>query len=325
MSKTNSVIAGAASGASVGGPWGAAIGGAAGYLMGSDDKSQSYYDQMLKEAQSIPLPILKEYYPDIYKQVVSLNPELETAVNLGPSATEGISLDPKYKQAQMSALNKLMDITSNGGQDAQFKADASNLQNSINTNLQGNTGAIQQNFATRGMSGGVGELVSKQIAAQQGSNRQAQMGLDLNAQAQQRALQALMNQSNVANQLSSTDFNQQNTKAQSQDAISKFNAQNQQSVMSNNTAVKNNSQQWNAQNTQNVANQNVGVNNEAQKYNLNLAQQQYENELRKKGMINTGYQNQANNSYQQSKDQDQFLGGLFGAVAKYGANSKETK
>lgn len=324
MSKTNSAIAGATAGASVGGPWGAAIGGAAGFLMGSDDKSEDIYAQMLKEAQSIPLPQLKEYYPELYKQVISLNPELEQAVTLGPSSTEGITLDPKYKQAQMEALNKLMDISANGGQDAQFKADAGKLQSEINTNLQGNTQAIQQNMATRGLSGGMTEMVGKQISAQQASNRQAQMGLDLNVQAQQRALTVLMNGSNVANQMANTDFNQANTKAQSQDAIAKFNAQNQQNVMSANAQAKNNAQQINAANTQSTANSNTALNNTAQQYNASLAQQNYENELRKKGLITSAANNAANSSYNQAKDQDAFLGGIASSVAKYGA-TKGTK
>lgn len=315
-------MTGAAAGASMGGPWGALAGGAAGFLLGSDDKSQSYYDEMLKQAQSIPLPILKEQYPELYKQVVSMNPELETAVTLGPSATEGISLDPKYKQAQMSALSKLMDITSNNGQDAQSKADNARLENQVNSNLQGNTQAIQQNMAARGMSGGMSEMVNKQLAAQQSANRQAQMGLDINAQAQQRALQALMNQSNVANQMSNTDFNQANIKAQAQDAISRFNTQNLQNVSSNNVAIKNNAQQTNNNNMQNIANKNVDLNNQAQQYNSSLAQQQFENELRKKGMINTANSNLAKNSYNQAKDQDEFLGGAFGAAAKSFGTSK---
>lgn len=320
MSKVNSGISGAATGALVGGPWGAALGGAAGLLLGKDDNSSDYYQKMLEEAQKIPLPELKQMNPELYKAVVQLNPELEQNVVLGPSATEGIALDPRNKQAQMQALSKLMDITSNNGEDVQFKADSSRLQNDVNANLQGNTAAIQQNMAARGLSGGTSELLSKQLAAQQAANRQAQMGMDLHAQAQQRALSAIMNQGQIAGQIDQADFNQQNTKAQSQDAISRFNAQNLQNVNSQNTQNKNQALQWNAQNTQSTSNSNVGVKNAAQQYNNNLPQQQFDNQLKKTGLISSGYNNLAQNSYNQAKDQDQFLGGLFGSVAKYGAN-----
>lgn len=322
MSKVNSAISGAATGASIGGPVGAAVGGGLGFVLGKDDNSNDYYQKMLEEALKIPLPVLREMNPELYQVVTQLNPEMEQNVVLGPSATEGISLDPKYKQAQMQALNKLMNISESGGQDAQFISDMNRTQNEINSNLKGNTGAIQQNMATRGMSGGMSEMVAKQIAAQEASNRQADMGMDIQAQAQQRALQALMNQGNMAGQISQQDFSQQNTVAQSQDAISKFNAQNQQNVMSNNTAARNNAQQFNVQAQQNTADKNVATKNQAQQYNLGLAQQQYDNELKKRGLVNQGYTAAAQNSYQQAKDQDEFIGGLFSAGAKYAGSKK---
>lgn len=320
MSKVNSAIAGAAAGGTAAGPWGALAGGVGGFLLGKDDNSSDIYAQMLAEAQKIPLPVLQKLNPELYQVVSKLNPEMEQNVTLGPSASEGIALDPKYKQAQLSALQKLMDITSNGGEDAQFKADASKLQTDINTNLQGNVGAITQNMAARGMSGGMSEMIAKQIAAQNAANRQSQMGMDLHAQAQQRALNALINQGQMANSMSQNDFNQQMSKANAEDAISKFNAQNLQNVNATNTAAKNNAQELNLRNEQSVANNNVGVKSDTQKYNLSLPQQDYENELRKRGIINQGYQGVAQNSYNEARDQDQFLGGLFSAGAKYAAS-----
>ena len=325
MSKTNSAISGASAGASVGGPWGAVIGGAAGFMMGSDDKSESYYDQMLKEAQSIPLPILKEYYPEHYKLVVSINPELEQAVNLGPSAMEGVSTDPRLKQAQMNALNKLQQIGEEGGMTLEDRGRMSTINNEVNSNLKGNQDAIIQNLATKGMSGGMTELVARQQAAQGAANRSSQQGFDVQAEAQKRALSALMNAGDMGGKMQAQDFSQKSQVANSQDAIAKFNAANTQQVRSNNVNTKNQAQQLNAQNVQNVSNKNVDLNNQATQYNASLGQQDYENELRKKGMINTGYQNLAQNSYNQAKDQDAFLGGVFGSVAKYGANSGSKK
>ena len=317
--KLNGALAGAASGATVGGPYGALAGGALGFLLSQEDESQDYLKQALKAAEGIPLPVLKEMNPELYKVVAQLNPEMEQAVVLGPSATQGIALDPQLKQAQMSALSKLMNITENGGRDAQFNADVNRLQNDVNSNLQGNTQAIQQNMAARGMAGGMSEQVARQMATQQAANRQAQMGLDINAQAQQRALASLMNQGNLAGQISQNEFNQQYQKANAQDAISKFNAQNLQNVNSNNTQSKNNAQQINVGNQQAVANQNVGLSNQAQEYNAGLAQKDYENKLAKLGLTNKVTGALADNSQKQAQNQNDFIGGLFGSVAKYGA------
>lgn len=277
----------------------------------------------LEAVKNIPLPVLREYYPELYKQVVSLNPEMDTAVDLGPSKMEGVSTDPSLRAAQMSALNKLQEVGSAGGRDAQFLSDAAKLQTDVNTNLQGQEGAIQQNMAARGMSGGGSELVARQMAAQNAANRQSQAGLDLNAQAQQRALQALMQSGQLGGQMQAQDFGQQSQKAQAADAISRFNAQNQQNIMSSNTANKNQAQQYNVQNQQSIANQNVGQNNQAQQYNLGLAQQNYNNQMAKATGVAQQYNNMANAKNQERAGDMGLFGNLLSAgMTAYGASGK---
>lgn len=322
--KTNAAMSGAATGASVGGPWGAAIGGVAGYMMGADDNSDEHLKRTLAMAEGIPLPVLKQYYPDIYQTVVSLNPELETAVNLGPSAMEGVSTDPALKQAQMKALLQMQEVAENGGMNFTDKAALNNIQNEVNTNLQGQQGAIMQNLATRGMSGGGSELVQRQMAAQGASNQQADMALNVKAQAERRALEAMMQSGQLAGQQQGQDFAQQSNIAQAKDAINQFNTANQQQVMTNNTSAKNNSQQWNAQNAQSTANSNTQNANAARQQNLTLEQQQYQNRLAKLGITATANQNLATNSAAQAAAQNQFLGSAISAGATaYGANQKK--
>lgn len=283
---------------------------------GGYGQAQDINQQMLRDAQNIPLPILKEYYPELYQVVATMNPELEMAEQLGPSKMEGISTDPALRAAQMNALNKLTSIGEAGGRDAQFLADQARLESDINTNLQGQQGAIQQNLASRGMSGGMSEMVNKQLAAQQAANRQAQMGMDAKAQAEQRALSAIMQGGQLGGQMQAQDFSQQAQQAQAADMINKFNAQNRQDVQSRNVAAKNQAQQYNVGQQQNVANQNVGQKNAAQQYNLNLSQQQYDNEMKKRGLVTVAQQGLAN-SYQNEADRNrQFLGGLISGGAK---------
>lgn len=328
MSKVNSAIAGAGTGASVGGPWGAVIGGAAGYLMGSDDdgKAGGTLEDLMKEARNIPLPILKEYYPELYQVVVQLNPEVETAVNLGPSEMQGISTDPALRQAQMNALAKLEEVGATG-MSAGDRARQMQIENEVNTNFQGNEGAIMQNMATRGMSGGGTELVARNMNAQNASNRQAQMAMETKAQAEKRALDALMQSGQLSGQMQSQDFSQAAQKAQAADAISKFNATNQQNVIHNNTNTANNAQQWNAQNKQSVAGQNTGLKNDATKYNLNLPQQDYNNNLARYGLVNTAGNNLAQNQQDRANQQNQFTQDMIsnGAAAYAKYNEPEDK
>jgi hypothetical protein len=295
-----------------------------GFLGGKDDESADMYQQMLEAAQSIPLPVLKEYYPEQYQQVIRVYPDFEQTVQLAQSEMNNVSTDPRLKQVQMSALNKMQNISDQDGKDAQFMADQSRVQNDINSNLKGNQDAIIQNMAARGLSGGMSEMVARNQSAQSSSNRQAQMEMDLNAEAQKRALAALMNSSQMAGQIENQDYNQQAQKAQANDAIARFNATNKQSVMSNNTDRANNSQQYNATSAQNVSNQNVAAKNDASKYNNGLIQDQFNNQMAKVGMANSATSAAATNSYNSAKDQDQFLGSLASSAATaYAANKKK--
>lgn len=284
---------------------------------GSDDMGKA-----LAAIQNVPLPVLKEYYPELYQQVVSLNPELETAVDLGPSEMAGVSTDPGLRQKQLGALNKLSEIGDAGGRDAQFLANQARLESDINTNLQGQQGAIEQDLATRGLSGGMTELVSKNINAQGAANRQAQMAMEAKAQAEQRALDAILNGGQMAGQMQAQDFSQASAKAKAADDIARFNAQNRQQVISNNVGAKNNAQAWNAQTAQQVAGQNVDTKNQQQQYNLGLAQQRYDNELRRATGVADMQTRLADSKNANRATEMGFVGNLIGAGATAYAGKK---
>lgn len=302
-------------------------------LAGLYSQNQSQQAQMdaAKKARAIidavPLPTLKEYYPELYQQVVSLVPEAEMYQSLGPSAMEQVKASPELKQAQMNALLKLQQIGSEGGMTATDKARLAEIQGQTESALRGQEGAIMQNLAARGMGGGMSELVARQLAAQGAANRQAQAGLDVKAQAEQRALNAIMQSGQLGGQISQQDVAQQQAIAQAKDAISRFNIANLQDVQQRNIAARNQAQASNAQMAQNIAGQNVGLKNQAQQYNIALPQQQYANQMARATGQSQGLQNQANLAAQQQQQQNQFLGGLMQTGAMYygGAYSPQTK
>ena len=287
---------------------------------GNDQRAADMQGQILRDVQNIPLPVLKEYYPELYKVVAEMNPEIETAVTLGPSQMQGIATDPSLRQAQLNALARLEQVGL-GGQSAEDLARAAQVEQDVNTNLQGQMGAIGQNLAARGLSGSGLDLVQRNMAAQGAANRQATMALENKAQAERRALEAIMQSGQVGGQMQAQDFAQQQAKAQAADAIARFNAQNYQNVMGQNVDRRNQAQMYNVGTQQDVAGMNTGARNEAQQRNLNLAQQQYENELRKRGLV-SGAQQSVADMYQRRGDaQRQFIGGLIGAGAKaYGGS-----
>lgn len=278
---------------------------------GGNDDAQRALDAI----KEVPLPILKELNPELYKQVVELNPELESAVTLGPSSMEGISTDPRLKDAQMNALNKLMEISDEGGMTLEDRGRLASINNEVNANLKGNQDAITQNMAARGMSGGMSELVAKQNATQSAANRASQQGFDVQAEAQKRALDALMNGSSLASNMQTSEFNQKAQVADSQDAIAKFNAANTQQVRNNNVNTKNQAQQFNAENAQNTANSNVALNNQAKQYNLDLAQRNFDNQMAKAGAVSNGYNNSAARKDAERSADMAFTGNLIGSAA----------
>lgn len=294
-------------------------GGAYSYLNNQNNASEQnkYAKKQMELINNIPLPILKEYYPELYKQVVQLNPEVESAINLGPSSMENVSVDPALKSAQMNALAKLQEIGDQGGMTATDRARLSQIQAENDANLRGQQGAIQQNMASRGLAGGMSEMVARQLAAQGAANRNAQQALDVKSQAEQRALQAIMQSGQLGGQMGDQQFNQAAQIAKAKDAINQFNAQNSQNVMQRNVDGRNQAQSWNAQNAQNVANQNVGTRNQATQYNLGLAQQNYNNQIARATGQTQALQNQAQIAAQNNAAQNQLIGNLIGAGAMY--------
>lgn len=307
----------------------AIIGGAIGVasLINQQNQQKAQMDAA-NRAQDIinqvPLPILKEYYPELYQQVVALNPEAEQAVTLGQTSMTGVSTDPALRQAQMNALLKLQDV-SETGMSATDQARLAQIQTEQQAALRGEQGAIQQNLATRGMGGGMSEMVAKQIAAQGAANRMAQQGLDVKSQAEQRALQALMQSGQLGGQMQQQEFGQQAQVAAAKDAIAKFNAANLQNVGSANVQARNLAQQQNAQMAQQAAQQSVAEKNKAQLYNLGLAQQQYQNQLGKATGQASGLQNLAAQMGQQQAAQNQLIGGLVQTGAQYYAGQNKNK
>lgn len=296
---------------------------AAGALYSANQQSQDaasnrrMIQQQMDLINSVPLPVLKEYYPELYRQAVILNPQLEKDISAGPSAMESISMDPKLRQAQMNALSKLEDIGTQGGMTAQDRSRLAQIESEQAANVQGATGAIQQQMATRGLSGGMSELVQKQMAAQQSANRAAQQGMDVKAQAEQRALDAIMQSGQLGGNIRGQDFGEQERIAQAKDLINRFNVEGARSMQSRNVAGQNQAQFQNAQMAQQAANLSTEAKNQAQQRNLGLSQQQYENRLRQTGaqipVMQSGLQNQIASQQQRN----QMIGGLVQAGAQF--------
>lgn len=283
--------------------------------------------------QSGSTPEVEDYFKDLelpsiadmelqLQQLVQqgvMTPEEAQAELVGRSEMDGISTDPKLKQAQMDALLGLQEISDGGGMTAMDEANLAKIQNQENTAARGQREAIINNANARGMGSSGLEIMSQMQNQQDAATRSSQRGMDVAAQAQQRALEALMQGGQMAGQIQSQDFNQQAQQAGANDAISKFNAANKQNVNMTNVGARNAAQEMNLNNAQNIANQNAATRNQQQTHNKNLIQQNFNNEMAKRsGSSNVAQANaqaQGQNSQNQANANNQMIGTAIGAGA----------
>ena len=205
-------------------------------------------------AGSTPVPVLQdlvnqEYTPEMYADEAqySLAGELDPAL-VGRSEMYGIETDPRTMQAQMTALQDI------------DKAGLAEIQAVQQNTDRGQRDAILQQQAMRGQGG---NTLAALLQGQQGSSNAANMqALNVNAQAQQRALQAMIEGGQLGGQINQQQFGQQASQSQAQDAINRFNNQN-----------TNAARQYNLDARQNISNQNIGGINRVRQANTDLRNQ----------------------------------------------------
>jgi hypothetical protein len=269
------------------------IGGLLGQAAASGDRASAAAAsaQALKALQDAGYP------PDLSRQIVMqqfqtagiLTPELQTAINAGPSALQSIQEDPALKSAQSSAL-QLLQQQGRTGMDISSQTAMDQNRNQVASDTNAKMQQIQQNYQQRGMGGAGSELAAQLQGAQSGANRESSSANQIAAGAQQNALNAIGQSGNLAGQMRSQDFNVANTKAQAADQMNRFNVTNQIQRQQQNVAAQNAAQAGNLNNAQSVSNANTNVNNQ-EKLRENTAQQTYWNSMLDRGKAIAGQNN----------------------------------
>jgi hypothetical protein len=256
--------------------------------------------------------------PDIEKQKLALQeyqltgiltPEVEALINLGPSAMEGISLDPAARQKQLEALEQMSGLASGQVQPGDIAA-FELAKREAGAYDQAKQGQILQEMQQRGQGGSGAELLARLKSSQSSADRLNQAGLEQAKQMQNARMAALQAQSNMAGNLRSQDYGQETDLAKAKDMISQFNAQNAQSVGSRNTGIRNDAQKYNLQNTQNTANMNTELANKQQIHNKGLQQNQFDNSMSLAGAKAGMYGQQADAAQQQAGQTAAMWGGI---------------
>jgi hypothetical protein len=286
--------------------------------VGGDSGAGNVYQDYANLFKNISLPELEKIQYQDYLSAGQYDPEVVQTLLQGNSNLSDISLDPRLREAQISALSNLQNIAENGGLTFGDKARLAEIQASSLDAERGQREAILQNARARGIGGSGIELASQLINQQGSAGRRNLEGLNVAADAEKRALEAMLQSGNLGGQIRSQDYSEKARAAEAQDAINRFNIQNSQDQLINAANARNQAQQFNLTNAQNIMNQNTQNRNNAINYNAQLAQQNFENQLKKAGAQGAGYQGIAQTLEDQKKRQDSFTGsllGLGGAVA----------
>lgn len=280
-----------------------------------------------------------------------IDTSLSDNVQMGDTAFNDVAVDPRLKEAQLAALGSLQEL-GKGGLSLSDKATLNRIGNDSAQADKSRRDAIINNMNARGMGGSGMELLATLQSNQAATDRQSQMGMDVAGQAQDRALQALMQGGTLAGNIRGQDYSEQAAKAQAKDAIAKFNAantlQNNQfnagqtnntnqfnasnqldtnkfntntalDVAKTNMAAKNTAGMYNNQGRQDVANNNVGINNAQQLQNKFTApQQKFSNDLAKGSALSGAETNKASAAIAQGDRKAATAAGQMDGLIKTG-------
>lgn len=181
----------------------------------ANDITQAAFDEMLRNLQA--------RFGD-YDALGKAGYQDVTAQQVGPSALEGLPEDLQARAAQQQSIAALEELAANGGLSlADMKA-----LNDIQANLNRNNGArrkgLANEFAARGQLGAGAQLAMGLDAQQNDAQNANQQAESTAAQAQARALQAILQKGQVARGMGQDDYNRKAEAARARDMIEARNA-----------------------------------------------------------------------------------------------------
>jgi len=146
------------------------------------------------------------------------------AQQLGPSSLAGIQPDAQARTQEEAAISQLQDIADRGGLSLADMQALNEVQANLNRNNSARQAGLANQYAARGQLGS-GAQLAMDLANQQNAAQSAnQQGESAAAQAQQRAMQAILQKAQASRTMSNDDYQRKLAAAQAADAIAKYNA-----------------------------------------------------------------------------------------------------
>lgn len=249
---------------------------------GHQDKSINAAKEGVKAFKQLSVPDIKKMELELEELVQQgiIKPEEAKVYLQEKSAASDISTDPMFDNAQMEALDSLAEL-SEGGMTDMDRAALAKIASEEQVASRGAREAIMSNAQARGVAGSGLEMLDQLTNAQDSATRQSARDTDVAGMTQQRALDAIQARGALAGNMSDRDFGRKLNIADRTDAIDRFNTSNRNEIGLVNTGARNAAQAANLGEKQRISDTNVGIRNDQQRANKSLAQQDYENRLRK--------------------------------------------
>lgn len=189
-------------------------------------------DRLVAEAmailESVKVPTQSEMQYRLQRavEVGELDPIQAQQILADPNMWDKVQAPPETKAAQYKVMERLGQIAEAGGLDAQARARLERIAAEEGMQERGAREAIMQQAAQQGRAGGGLDLAQRLIAQQGSAGRRSMRDTEVAAEAERRALEALMAQGQMAGQIRGQEVGEQERQAAARQAIQQFNVAN---------------------------------------------------------------------------------------------------
>lgn len=260
---------------------------------GDRDKARKAQEAAIAQILGLAPPSIdsQELSLEDYVSQGTLTPEQEQVHLLGQSAMEGISTNPKYKEAMLLALGDMQERSKSGLTETDM-ADRNAILRSAAGGANARQQAIAQKFQEQGRSSPGLELAAQLSASQAGAEQAAVEGDNLAARAQQAAYQAAIDSGKFGAQMEDQEWGQKEKVATAQDLFKQYNAKWSNDASGANADRRTRAGELNLTNKQRIADANTNLGNSQQMHNKGLIGNRYGQDVDKAKMAQGAYNDQ---------------------------------
>lgn len=247
------------------------------------DKADRMRQMAIDAFNAIKTPALRDLQVqlDQYVQQGVLSPEQAEAELLSSNAFSEITTDPALSGAQKQALSSLQEVANGGGLTAIDKSRMADITAEQNATARGRNESIMQGARERGMGSSDMNTINQLMSEQAAADRASRQGTSVAAEAQARALQAMIAAGDTAGKIRGQEFGEEAQKAQAENAIDLFNKQTLNQTNLYNVDTVNRADAANLAAKQAISEANVATGNQNKMYNAQQNQVDFNNKMAK--------------------------------------------